>query len=264
MLIATWNVNSLRARIDRVLEFLQTHQPDVLCIQETKVAPDKFPHMEMQAAGYRAIDYSGGQWAGVAILVRDGVPIGDDIAHGLPGEPLSEDARWVEATVNGIRVVSVYVINGRTLDDPMFAHKLTFLEAMERHLAAMRGTPYVVCGDFNIAPADVDLWDPSRFVGSTHVTPEERALLQRVFAAGCVDAYRHVEPEGVQHTWWDYRGGNFHRGMGMRIDLALVSEDLAPRLLSCGIDRDFRKGPKPSDHAPVLVELADVGVGTPS
>ena len=257
MLIATWNVNSLKARIERVLEFLEQHQPDALCLQETKVAPEKFPHLELRAAGYRAIDYSGGQWAGVAILVRDGSNVGDDIVQGLPGEPLTEDARWVEATVGGVRLASVYVINGRTLDDPMFAHKLTFLEAMERHLGALRGTPYVVCGDFNIAPSDLDVWDPARFVGSTHVTPEERALLGRLLDAGCVDAYRYLEPEAVQHTWWDYRGGNFHRGMGLRIDLALVSNDLAPRLVRCGIDRDFRKGAKPSDHAPVLVEWSD-------
>jgi len=255
VLIATWNVNSLRARIERVLEFLEKHQPDAVCLQETKVAPDKFPHLELRAAGYRAIDYSGGQWAGVAILVRDGVAVGDDIVQGLPGEPPTGDARWVEATIEGVRLASVYVINGRTLDDPMFAHKLTFLEAMEQHLATLRGTPYVVCGDFNIAPGDLDVWDPAHFVGGTHVTPEERALLERLLAAGSVDAYRHLEPEGVHYTWWDYRQGHFHRGLGMRIDLALVSEDLAPGLVHCGIDRDFRKGPKPSDHAPLLIEI---------
>jgi len=258
MLIATWNVNSLKARLPRVLEFLETHQPDALCLQETKVTSDAFPHLDVQAAGYRAVEHSSGRWTGVAILVRDGVTLDDDsVVRGLPGEPLTEDARWIEATVDGVRIVSVYVVNGRALADPMFAHKLVFLDAMERRLRDFAGTSYVVTGDFNIAPADIDVYDPAALQGSTHVTPEERERLSRLLATGCVDAYRHLEPEAVQHTWWDYRGGNFHRGLGMRIDLALVSEDLSARLVRCGIDRDFRKGPKPSDHAPVLVELAD-------
>lgn len=257
MLIATWNVNSLRARIPRVLEFLEKHRPDAVCLQETKVHGETFPHMDLAAAGYRAVDYSAGQWAGVAILVRDDCEVGEDVVRGLPGEPLPEDARWVEATVDGVRLVSVYVINGRSLDDPMFPHKLTFLDAMERRVAALAGSPYLICGDFNIAPADIDVYDPAVFVGGTHVAPEERERLQRILALGAVDAYRHLEPEAVQHTWWDYRQGHFHRGLGMRIDLALASAELAPRLRSCGIDRDFRKGPKPSDHAPVLIELAD-------
>ncbi|MEX2372968.1 MAG: exodeoxyribonuclease III [Dehalococcoidia bacterium] len=258
MLLATWNANSLRARIPRVLEFLEKHRPDALCLQETKVHGETFPHMDFQSAGYRAVEHSAGQWAGVAILVRDGADVTDEV-KGLPGEPLPEDARWVEATVEGVRLISVYVINGRTLDDPMFPHKLSFLDAMERRVETLAGTPFVICGDFNIAPADTDVWDPSLFVGATHVTPDERERLQRILALGAVDAYRHLEPEGVQHTWWDYRQGHFHRGFGLRIDLALVSTDLAPRLRSCGIDRDFRKGPKPSDHAPVLLEIADEG-----
>jgi exodeoxyribonuclease-3 len=181
--------------------------------------------------------------------------------RGLPGEPLTGDARWIEATVGGVRVISVYVVNGRTLDDPMFEHKLTFLEAMEQRLAALAGTPYVVTGDFNIAPADIDVYNPALWVGATHVSPDERGRLERLLAAGCVDAYRHLDAEGAHYTWWDYRAGAFHRGWGLRIDLALVSADLAPRIVSCGIDREFRKGPKPSDHAPLLLELADVPVG---
>lgn len=256
MLVATWNVNSLRARIPRVLEFLEKHQPDAVCLQETKVHGETFPHMDLAAAGYRAVEHSAGQWAGVAILVRQDARV-DDVVRGLPGEPLPDEARWVEATVNGVRLVSVYVINGRSLNDPMFPQKLTFLDAMERRVQELRGTPFLVCGDFNIAPADADVYDPAAFVGHTHVTPEERERLQRILALGAVDAYRHLHPDEVQHTWWDYRQGHFHRGLGLRIDLALASADLAPRLRSCGIDRDFRKGPKPSDHAPVLIELAD-------
>jgi len=257
MLIVTWNVNSLKARLPRVLEFLETHQPDVLCLQETKVTSEAFPHLDVQAAGYHAIEHSSGRWTGVAILVRDGVEVGDDIVRGLPGEPLIEDARWVEATVGGVRVASVYVVNGRSLDDPMFEHKLTFLDAMERRVREWSGTPYVVTGDFNIAPADVDVYDPAAWADSTHVTPDERGRLQRLLDAGCVDAYRHLDPDGVHYTWWDYRQGAFHRGWGLRIDLALVSNDLATRIARCEIDRDFRKGEKPSDHAPLLLELAD-------
>ncbi|MGE4057027.1 MAG: exodeoxyribonuclease III [Vicinamibacterales bacterium] len=257
MLIATWNVNSLRARMPRVLEFLEQHRPAAVCLQETKLHGDAFPHMDFAAAGYRAVEHSAGQWAGVAILARNDVEVGEDVVRGLIDEPLPMEARWIEANVGGIRLISVYVINGRTLDDPMYAHKLTFLDAMERRAQQLAGTPYVICGDFNIAPADVDVWNPAAFVGGTHVTPEERDRLTRILATGAVDAYRHIEPEAVQHTWWDYRGGNFHRGLGLRIDLALVSNVLAPRLIRCSIDRDFRKGAKPSDHAPLLIEFAD-------
>ena len=257
MLVVTWNVNSLKARLPRVLEFLDTHRPEALCLQETKVTSEAFPHLDLQAAGYRAVEHSSGQWTGVAILVRDDIEVGDDVMRGLPGEPLTDDARWVEATVGGIRIASVYVVNGRSLGDPMFAHKLTFLDAMEQRLHAFVGMPYIVAGDFNIAPADIDVFDPAAWEGSTHVTPEERGHLKRLLDTGCVDAYRYLDPEGVHYTWWDYRQGAFHRGWGLRIDLALVSSDLSPRLVRCAIDRDFRKGPKPSDHAPLLVELAE-------
>lgn len=257
MLLATWNVNSLRARLPRVIEFLERHRPDAVCLQETKLHGETFPHMDLAAVGYRAFEHSAGQWAGVAVLVRDDLAVEDEVVRGLLDEPLPAEARWIEVVVGGVRLISVYVINGRTLDDPMFPHKLSFLDAMERRAAQLAGTPYVLCGDFNIAPADADVWDPAHFVGGTHVTPDERDRLARILATGAVDAYRHLEPEAVQHTWWDYRGGNFHRGLGLRIDLALVSNVLVPRLVSCGIDRDFRKGPKPSDHAPLLIELRD-------
>jgi exodeoxyribonuclease-3 len=258
MRIATWNVNSLRVRLPRVLEFLEKHRPDAVCLQETKLHGETFPHLDLAAAGYRAFEHSAGQWAGVAILVREGLEVEGDAVRGLPGEPLPGEARWIEVVAGGVRLISVYVINGRTLDDPMFPQKLSFLDAMERRAEQLVGTPYVICGDFNIAPADADVWDPALFVGATHVTPEERERLQRILTLGdAVDAYRHLEPEAVQHTWWDYRQGHFHRGMGLRIDLALVSRVLAPRLRTCGIDRDFRKGAKPSDHAPLLLELAD-------
>ncbi|HVE62311.1 MAG TPA: exodeoxyribonuclease III [Mycobacteriales bacterium] len=256
MLLVTWNVNSLTARLPRVLELLHTHRPDVVCLQETKVRPEAFPHGELEAAGYAAVDHSGGRWAGVAVLAPVGTPL-LEATPGLPGEAVAEEARWIEARIGDLTVVSVYVVNGRELDTPSYADKLVFLDAMTTRLRELAGRPLFVAGDFNIAPADVDVWDPSLFVGTTHTSAPERDRLARILDAGLVDAYRHLEPEAAHYTYWDYRAGNFHRNLGMRIDLALVSRDLVLRLRRCAIDRQFRKGLKPSDHAPLLVELSD-------
>ena len=259
MRIVTWNVNSLKVRLPRVLELLELHRPDVVCLQETKSAPDAFPVGELAAAGYGAVHASGGRWAGVALLARAGLELVEP-SLGLPGDPVPEEARWCEATIGGIRYISVYAPNGRALDSPEFPRKLAFLDAAiarVRELApAQSAARLVVAGDFNIAPADIDVYDPAAFVGSTHVTPEERGRLQELLDAGLVDAYRRLHPTEVQYTWWDYRAGNFHKGLGLRIDLALVGLSLAERLRHCGIDRNFRKGTKPSDHAPLLVDLA--------
>jgi exodeoxyribonuclease-3 len=255
MLIVTWNINSLRARLPRVLEFLQLHQPDVVLLQETKVAPDQFPVAELAAAGYGAEHHSAGQWAGVAVLARTGLRL-EAPSCGLPGDPVAGEARWCEATVEGIRFASTYVPNGRTLDSPEFPRKLAFLDAMVARAGELAGAgPAVIAGDMNIAPADADVYDPAAFVGGTHVTPEERARLAAVLGAGFVDAYRRVHPDEPQFTWWDYRAGHFHKGLGLRIDLALLTGGLAERLEECRIDRNFRKGQKPSDHAPLLVRL---------
>jgi exodeoxyribonuclease-3 len=256
MLLATWNVNSLTARLPRVLEFLGTHHPDVLCLQETKVAEAAFPTGALAEAGYAAAHLSGGRWAGVAVLA----PLADapfDVTRGLPGEVQVEEARWVEATVGDLRVCSVYVVNGRALDTPQYEEKLTFLDAMRDRLAALaeRPEPVFVAGDFNIAPEDRDVWDPALFVGTTHTSKPERERLDRILGTGLADAFRVAQPDAVGFTYWDYRAGMFHRNLGMRIDLALLSGRLAPRVRRCGIDRAFRKGLKPSDHAPLLVEL---------
>ncbi len=253
--IVTWNVNSLRVRLPRVLQFLAEFEPDVACLQETKCAPDTFPADELAAAGYGAVHNSGGQWAGVAVLARSQHPLSDPLLE-LPGDPVAGEARWCEATVEGTRFASVYVPNGRTLDSPEFPRKLGFLDAMAARAQALAAGPFVLAGDMNIAPADVDVYDSAAFVGSTHVTPEERGRLERILAAGLVDSYRQLHPDEVQYTWWDYRAGHFHKGLGLRIDLALVSAGLVPRLRACGMIRDYRKGTKPSDHAPLLLELA--------
>ncbi|MBW3602792.1 MAG: exodeoxyribonuclease III [Actinobacteria bacterium] len=254
MLLATWNVNSLRARLPRVLEFLETHRPDVLCLQETKTAPGDFPHDELTEAGYVAVDHSTGRWAGVAILAPAAEPP-RDVVRGLPGEARPDEARWVEATVARTRVVSLYVPNGRALDSPAFDDKLSFLEAVATRAAALAGPPLAVAGDFNVAPSDADVYDPALFTGTTHTSDDERALLDAVLGTGLVDAYRRLDAVSPGFTWWDYRAGHFHKGLGMRIDLTLLSPELAARCRRCGIDRSFRKGPRPSDHAPLLTEL---------
>lgn len=253
MRLVTWNVNSLKARLPRLLEMLDEHRPDVVCLQETKAAVDAFPHLDLAAAGYAAVDHSAGRWAGVAILAREDHRL-DDVVRGLDGEAVPDEARWVEATVAGVRVASVYVPNGRALGTPTFEAKLRFLEAMERRVRAL-SPPLVVAGDMNVCLTDADVYDPALFVGSTHVTEDERSRLRAVMAAGLVDAYRHLHPDEVGFTWWDYRAGHFHKKLGLRLDLALLSPDLAERLEHCGIDRSYRKGPKPSDHAPLLVDL---------
>lgn len=259
MRIVTWNVNSLRARLPRVLQLLEEHAPDVALLQETKTAPDTFPTDELAEAGYAAVHNSGGQWAGVAVLARTGLTLSDP-QLGLPGDGRVgtglDEARWCAATVEGIRFASVYVPNGRTLDSPEYPRKLAFLDAMGARIAPLSAGDLVVGGDMNIAPSDLDVYDPSAFVGGTHVSAAERKHLEGIVAGGMVDAYRALHPDEVQYTWWDYRAGNFHKGLGLRIDLLLVSGRVATRLVSCGIDRDYRKGKKPSDHAPLLVELA--------
>jgi len=256
MRVVTWNVNSLKVRMPRVLELLAQHQPDVVCLQETKCNPDAFPELELQAAGYEAAHASGGRWAGVAILARTGTSALTDPQHGLPNDPVPDEARWVEATAAGIRFVSVYVPNGRTLDSPEYPRKLAFLDAMTQRIADLQEQgPLIVCGDMNIAPADADVYDPGAFEGGTHVSGPERDRLAAILQAGMVDAYRSLHPDEVQYTWWDYRAGHFHKGLGLRIDLALVSRPLVERLNACGIYRDYRKGHKPSDHAPLAVDL---------
>ncbi len=259
MRLVTWNVNSLRQRLPRVLEFVDEHAPDVICLQETKSEAAAFPHDELAQAGYRAADHSGGRWAGVAVLARE--PLApEDPAHGLPGEPAPDECRWVEATVGGVRVVSTYVPNGRVVDSEWYAQKLAYLAAAAERVRAIRaaGVPLVVAGDMNVAPADVDVYDPAAFAHETHVTPPERAALAAVAEAGGLhDAFRRLHPDEQQFTWWDYRAGHFHKGLGLRIDHALVSEELAARLVRAGIERPYRKGPRPSDHAPLVVEWAD-------
>jgi exodeoxyribonuclease III len=254
MRIATWNVNSLAVRVPRVVDWLAAARPDVLCLQETKVSDQQFPQGELAALGYEAATYGTGQWNGVAILSSLGL---SDVQRGFAGEPGFPDpeARALAATCGGVRVWSLYVPNGRVVGSDAFVYKLSWLRALHEVIAAeARTTPIVVCGDFNVAPTDEDVWDPSEFIGSTHVTPDERAAVGALLDLGLVDL-RPRALKGQPFTYWDYRAGNFHKGFGMRIDLVLLRSDLASRVTDAYIDRDTRKGKLPSDHAAVVVDL---------
>jgi exodeoxyribonuclease-3 len=254
--LVTWNVNSLNPRMPRVLELLEAHRPDLLFLQETKTAPDSFPELELNAAGYHAVHHSRGGSAGVALAAREGVEL-DEVSLGLVGEPSVDEARWIEASVAGARAVSVYVPNGRLVGSPFYEDKLRFLDAAAERIRELAGRPLIVAGDFNVCATDLDVYDPAAFVGETHVTEPERERFRALLEAGTVDAFRRLHPAEPGFTWWDYRAGHFHKRMGLRIDAVLLSPPLAERLESSGIDRGFRKGQKPSDHAPLLAELRD-------
>ena len=247
MKLATWNVNSLKVRLPRVLEFLAEHAPDVVFLQETKCTAEAFPHAELAEAGYAGVEHSAGRWNGVALLAPEGTAI-EDVARGLPGEVQAEEARYIEATVGGLRAASVYVPNGRALGTPQFAEKLAFLDLLAERAPALD----VLAGDLNVTRADIDVYDPAAFAGETHVTEPERERLEAIVAAGLHDAQRELNPEEQLFTWWDYRQGHFHRGMGLRIDYLMLGPRVADTFAWCGIDRTYRKGTKPSDHAPLL------------
>lgn len=254
MILATWNVNSLGARLGRVEEWVDDVQPDILCLQETKLADGDFPAMLFGARGYESIHVGQGQWNGVAICSRVGLE--DPVAGFADGGPPDPEARVVTARCGGLTVVSVYVPNGRSPTHEQFRYKLEFLERLARHVETLEG-PVVVAGDFNIAPEDRDVWDPAAFEGATHVTPEERAALGRLLDLGLEDVFRRHHTAGGLYSWWDYRGGSFHKRQGMRIDLVLASTELASRSCWALIDRNARKGTQPSDHAPVMVAFRD-------
>ena len=255
--MVTWNVNSLKARLERVVPWIEENRPDVLCIQETKMAPEAFPAEVFDGLGYESAHVGEGRWNGVAILSRVGLTdVHDGFTDDAPPDP---EARLVWATCAGVRVACVYVPNGRALDHDHYRYKLAWLERLRRNLddSCDPSAPLVVTGDFNIAPDDRDVWDPAALEGATHVSAPERQALGSLEAWGLVDVFRqHHEEPGV-FSWWDYRGGAFHKGEGMRIDLVLASAPLAAACESVRIDRNARKGkPTPSDHAPVLATFA--------
>lgn len=257
VLVVTWNVNSLKARLPRVQEWLSEVQPEVVCLQETKLAQDKFPTEAMAELGYESVHFGQGQWNGVAILSRVG--LADPVANFAEGVEPDSEARIISATCGGVRISSVYVPNGRALDHDHYRYKLSWLARLRHHLDATCSATddVVVAGDFNIAPDDRDVYDASKFEGATHVSAPERAALAEVCAFGLEDTFRRFHDEAGLHSWWDYRGGDFHQGRGMRIDLVLATRSVAERSTWTAIDRNARKGNQPSDHAPVMLLVGD-------
>lgn len=267
MRIATWNVNSLKARLEKVLWWLDRAKPDVLLMQETKLADEDAPVRAFEEAGYELAHHGEGRWNGVAIASRCGISdvvtnfgeflrsprtsdTGDD-------EPLAE-ARMMSAECAGIRIICIYAPNGRQIDSLFYLAKLAWYDKLARwidqHISPRASA--VIGGDFNVAPADIDVWDPATCKGGTHVSERERQAFAGLSRAGFVDAYRLHHSEAGRYTWWDYRAGNFHKNIGMRIDHLLVTSGMQSRVVWAEIDREARKGkPLPSDHAPVVVDL---------
>lgn len=256
MRIATWNVNSLLARLPRVEHWLGIARPDVLCLQETKCTDDAFPTMAFTTLGYDAVHHGEGRWNGVAIVSRVGI---DAVVDGFAdGGEQDREARLLTATCGGVRVATTYVPNGREVGHEQWHRKLGWLRRLRDHLDAVATSAddVILCGDFNVAPDDRDVWDPKKCHGGTHVSPEERAALGHVLHWGLVDTLRARHDDDALYSWWDYQAGAFHKHWGMRIDLLLASRSLADRLEWVLIDRNARKGSKPSDHAPLVAQFA--------
>lgn len=257
MRLATWNVNSLKARLPRVEEWIDDVRPDVLCLQETKSTDDAFPSQFFTDRGYESVHHGQGQWNGVAIISRVGLV--DPVANFADGLAPDPEARLITATCAGVRVSSAYVPNGRDLDNDHYRYKLEWMARLRAHLECdtQPEAAVVVAGDFNIAPDDRDVHDPAKFVGATHVSEPEREALRSVESWGLSDLFRSRYDGDRMYSWWDYRAGAFNKGEGMRIDLILGSESVRARSRWVIIDRQARKGDKPSDHSPIVVDLDD-------
>ena len=262
MRLATWNVNSIKQRMPRFLPWLDERSPDVVCLQETKLADDAFADLlgdALSERGYEVAAHGERAWNGVAILSRAGL---DDVVAGLDGAPgfPHPEARAVAATCGGIRVVSVYVPNGRTPGSDHYQYKLAWMASL-RDAVAAGPEATVVCGDMNIAPADADVFDPDAYAGQTHVTPPEREALGELTKLGLHDVVRDRWPNERVFTYWDYRAGMFHQDLGMRIDLVLAGAPVAERVKAAWVDRQARKGTGPSDHAPVIIDIDEAPDG---
>jgi exodeoxyribonuclease III len=260
--VATWNVNSVKQRVPRLLPWLDERQPDVVCLQETKLSDDAFSELlgaEFDSRGYAIAVHGEAQWNGVAIASRAGL---DDVAAGIPGAPgfPKPEARAIAATCGGIRVHSVYVPNGRSPGSEHYHYKLAWLAAL-RDMLSTDPQSAIVAGDMNIAPTDADVFDPDAYIGQTHVTPPEREALAALQALGLRDVVRDHWPSERVFTYWDYRAGMFHKDLGMRIDLVLATAPVAGRVRAAWVDRQARKGTGPSDHAPVIVDLDEAPDG---
>jgi exodeoxyribonuclease-3 len=259
MRLATWNVNSLKARLERVLAWTERHQPDVLCMQETKLSDAQAPTMDFHALGYELVHNGPGRWNGVAIASRVGI---GDVTAGIPTPDgwTDDGGRFLAATCGPMRVASIYVPNGRVVDSEFYLEKLEWLARLSVWLDDNDpATELAICGDYNVAPEDIDVWDAAAAHGGTHVSPRERAALAKLRDWGMVDVVRQFNPDPGYFTWWDYRAGNFHKNIGMRIDHVYASPPLAARAVAAERDREARKPSTypgiPSDHAPVIVDF---------
>ena len=251
--LATWNVNSIRARLDAVIGWLELEQPDVLCMQETKVEDDEFPSDELQMLGYAVAMAGQPTYNGVAIASR--LPM-KEIEVGLLGAGPDADKRLIAASIGGVRVMSAYVPNGRSVGSPAFAEKLGWLRQLQQTLSEReQGRDVFLGGDFNVATDERDVFDPEAFRGKVHFHPDERRELEQLKRLGFLDTFRKFEERGGLYSWWDYRAGGFRKNQGLRIDYAFVSASLAARVKSCRMDDAPRHRDKPSDHIPVVVEL---------
>jgi exodeoxyribonuclease-3 len=279
--IATWNVNSLKARQEAVERWLERAAPDILLLQETKLTDGDAPVMAFGMAGYQLVHHGEGRWNGVGMAVRNGLSVGDVVTNfgdgpvrdsgpgGAGAEVASEDdfnpfdeARMLAATIDGLRVVSLYAPNGRVVGSPFYTGKLAWFERLARWIRESDAAreSLVLGGDLNIAPTDKDVWDAAAVHGGTHVSEPERAAFRALLELGLTDGYRAIHDEPGRYSWWDYRAGNFHKNLGMRIDHLLVSPPVAARIVDAEIDRQARKGPPiPSDHAPLSIDLDEPG-----
>jgi exodeoxyribonuclease-3 len=262
---AAWNVNSVRSRMDQLVSWLVRAQPDVLCMQETKVEDELFPHAGLAEAGYHAVVFGQRTYNGVAIATKLGVDVEDvqrnlDLGDARGSAGAEVQCRMIAGTVHGVRFVDVYVPNGQAVGSSAYEYKLAWMDRLRTYLEAEHtpGRELVVCGDFNVAPDAIDVYDPGRWENNVLFSPIERAALKRVMGAGLIDLYRHVHPtEKGQYTWWDYRMSGFRKNRGLRIDLALATPALAARCSAATIDKGPRGLERPSDHAPIVFELAE-------
>ncbi len=256
MKVVTWNVNSIHARLDNVLNWVEANDPDILLLQETKVVDQEFPIDDFGDLGYDCVFTGERSYNGVAICAKDEI---HEVKKNLPGDGPEAQKRLIAGRIGQLRVASVYVPNGQALDSDKYPFKLEWLARLRAYLPELTrpDLPFLISGDYNIAPADLDVWDTKAMVGSTHVSPPERAALAALQEFGLVDAFRLLEPNKRQYSWWDYRAGCFQRDVGLRIDLHLVSQALVPRVRRVTIDTQARAEEKASDHAPVILELSD-------
>ena len=261
MRLATWNVNSLKARLERVLAWTEVHQPDVLCMQETKLSDAQAPLLDFAARGYELVHHGPGRWNGVAIASRIGI---SDVVAGIPTPDgwTDDGGRFLGATCGPIRVASIYVPNGRVVESESYLEKLEWLARLSAWLDDNDpSTELAICGDYNVAPEDLDVWDPLAVHGGTHVSPRERAAVAKLRTGAWSTSSGSSTPRPGYFTWWDYRAGHFHKNFGMRIDHVYVSPPLAARAVAAARDRDARKPSTypgiPSDHAPLIVDFAD-------